>query len=761
MNQLFAISDAGRLLGVQEYRIQYPNESTQKVFLCLFVPILDEQAGGQPLGALMLGIAPEAYLYPSVQRWPTPSETAETLLVRREGNEAVFLNKLRFQENTALNLRVSLDSKELPSAQAALGQEGMVEGIDYRGVPVLAAVRSIHNSPWFLVAKMDAAEVYAPMRERLWLMVITTSTETGNSVSLGRKYALASGLMEITYKTGAIVTIEGPVIYEAELNGGYLSVGKMMAKLGEKKGDGQCSLARSKFPDYQSPIPKHFIIRTPTTIVTDLGTEFGVEIGSDGVCEVHVLKGLVQTDCIGSGGHITQSIRLKEGQGRQYKPAHNQLTVIPFNRTKFEQMHINKTKEQLSQWLAYSRQLCTDPALMAYYNFEPAGSDSSVLINSASSGSILDGKIDGPLWTTGRFPNKCALRFRGLSHSDKVVLPDPSRFAFRGAFSLAVWFKADGLFTGHDALISKGNSSWRLQQANGANTLSFDTTVADDVAPPKVLSLSRATVRANSDWPNISENLLPANAFDGDSNTGWASADTPNWICVDLGSDMRISKVKIDWENSYSHDYTLGILPSEQGDSDVPSQYAQVASVLGRKIGLEADQLSPGNRANWDDIFNFETGTVDFDRGNARSASACSDAVGRYLMLHSTATKNGIACVWEIQVEASPISKTTVMPMHSRTRVDDSRWHFAVVVCEPRGNAIKKRLYMDGRLDAESDCPTPLNHNSQPVWIGANSQAPYLFAGLIDEVAIFVRALSANEVEAMYNHGCSLGPNRN
>ena len=120
----------------------------------------------------MLRIDPSVYLYPFIQRWPTPSETAETLLIRREGNEAVFLNELKFQKNTALTLRVSLDSTDLPAVKAALGQEGIVEGIDYRGVPVLAAVRAVPDSPWFLVAKMDAAEVYAPMRERLWLTVL-------------------------------------------------------------------------------------------------------------------------------------------------------------------------------------------------------------------------------------------------------------------------------------------------------------------------------------------------------------------------------------------------------------------------------------------------------------------------------------------------------------------------------------------------------------------------------------------------------------
>jgi len=150
----------------------YPDEYTKKVYLRLFVPILDGQAGGRPLGVVMLRIDPEVYLYPYIQRWPTPSETAETLLIRREGNEAVFLNELKFQKNTALALRVSLDSTDLPAVKAALGQEGIVEGVDYRGVPVLAAVRAVPNSPWFLVARIDVAEVYAPMRERLWLIVL-------------------------------------------------------------------------------------------------------------------------------------------------------------------------------------------------------------------------------------------------------------------------------------------------------------------------------------------------------------------------------------------------------------------------------------------------------------------------------------------------------------------------------------------------------------------------------------------------------------
>ena len=56
-------------------------------------------------------------------------------------------------------------------------------------------------------------------------------------VCLGDKFALASGLMEITYDTGAKVILQGPVTYEVEsAAGGFLSLGKLTARV-EKKGD--------------------------------------------------------------------------------------------------------------------------------------------------------------------------------------------------------------------------------------------------------------------------------------------------------------------------------------------------------------------------------------------------------------------------------------------------------------------------------------------------------------------------------------------
>lgn len=141
------------------------------VHLAVLAPILEGGEHARPLGVILLRIDPEHYVYPFLRRWPNASRTAETLLVRRDGDDVLFLNELRFQRNTALILRRPLTSTNLPAARAALGQEGVEEGVDYRGVRVLAAVRAVPDSPWSLVARMDTAEVYAPLRERLWMLV--------------------------------------------------------------------------------------------------------------------------------------------------------------------------------------------------------------------------------------------------------------------------------------------------------------------------------------------------------------------------------------------------------------------------------------------------------------------------------------------------------------------------------------------------------------------------------------------------------------
>jgi len=126
------------------------------------VPVFASEAPGSVcLGAMISAIDPRIYLYPLIQSWPTPSPSAETLLVVRDGDNALFLNELRHRKGTALKLRIPLNQKEVPAAMAAQGRTGPVEGLDYRGAPVLAIIFKIPDSPWFMVSKVDRTEAFA------------------------------------------------------------------------------------------------------------------------------------------------------------------------------------------------------------------------------------------------------------------------------------------------------------------------------------------------------------------------------------------------------------------------------------------------------------------------------------------------------------------------------------------------------------------------------------------------------------------------
>ena len=128
------------------------------------------------VGAVVYDINPHYYLYPILHSWPNPSETAEVVMVRRgtSGKRIIFLSELRHWQGPHLGLWKSMTETQLPSVKAVLGEEGIVRGTDYRGVPVLAANRIIPNSPWYLTAKIDIAEINAPLRRWLYLIPILT-----------------------------------------------------------------------------------------------------------------------------------------------------------------------------------------------------------------------------------------------------------------------------------------------------------------------------------------------------------------------------------------------------------------------------------------------------------------------------------------------------------------------------------------------------------------------------------------------------------
>ncbi|MDD3180359.1 MAG: PAS domain S-box protein [Opitutaceae bacterium] len=136
--------------------------------LDLFVPLRAGDGAAEP-GGVLLRIDPGRFLFPFLQTWPYRSATAETLMLQREGDSLLYLNELRHQSDAALKLRRSLTAESgLLGARTVRGETGAMEGVDYRGVPVLGVGRPVPGTSWFIVAKIDREEIYAPLREEAW-----------------------------------------------------------------------------------------------------------------------------------------------------------------------------------------------------------------------------------------------------------------------------------------------------------------------------------------------------------------------------------------------------------------------------------------------------------------------------------------------------------------------------------------------------------------------------------------------------------------
>jgi PAS domain S-box-containing protein len=149
----------------------YRDERDQQIYLALLIPVIDTLIQNRVIGVVALQIDPRKYLYPILLHWPTPSKTAETLLVRQEGNDVLFLSELKFIKNAALNFRIPLNMTEVTTVMAVVGRTGVVEGVDYRNVSDIAEVRPVHGSSWFLESRMELSEVYAPVKPHLWMIV--------------------------------------------------------------------------------------------------------------------------------------------------------------------------------------------------------------------------------------------------------------------------------------------------------------------------------------------------------------------------------------------------------------------------------------------------------------------------------------------------------------------------------------------------------------------------------------------------------------
>jgi two-component sensor histidine kinase len=141
-----------------------PDDAGDRPLVEIAAPVL---AGGRAQGATVLCVSPRRRLDALFALWPAPNVSGETFLFESRNGRIAYLTGLRHAD--AQQLRRRADEPSLPAAMAARGEQGMAEGIDYRGASVLAAIGQVPGMPWYVVAKLDRDEIMAPARRQaLW-----------------------------------------------------------------------------------------------------------------------------------------------------------------------------------------------------------------------------------------------------------------------------------------------------------------------------------------------------------------------------------------------------------------------------------------------------------------------------------------------------------------------------------------------------------------------------------------------------------------
>ena len=270
--------------------------------LDIVVPLL--KTGTPARGAIVLRIDPRRSLFPMLATWPVPSATAETVLWGHAGDRLVNLNDLRDESGSMGRLSAPVASSGLPIARAVRGElpRGVAtQAVDFRGNEVLWVGRPVAGTDWWLVSKLDMAEVDAPARERAVATLLAALLAlVGATLALRmraqrrlvreaereteRERVVQRALRESEAHHRAVISVlsEGLIVYDRE--GRIVSSNAAAARLlGTPIAVGQSREAlvatwKPLLPD-GSPFPPS---QHPTRLVLDgQGPQLGVQVHAD------------------------------------------------------------------------------------------------------------------------------------------------------------------------------------------------------------------------------------------------------------------------------------------------------------------------------------------------------------------------------------------------------------------------------------------------------------------------------------------------
>lgn len=355
----------------------------------------------------------------------------------------LFPDSDRQELNTLL--RDSEANREF-AAKFLLDGEALKEQLAAQEITVLSSGRSdrvsptTRKAPWFFRAKPMLAwaaaltigglllttwinrEPIGVIRDQAGAEFAAGSAPTNGTIE-SKTYSLTAGMIAVEFRNGVSMTLQAPAEFEV--------VDAFRVRL--KQGYVRAIAPESGYG---------FIIETPNADVVDLGTEFGVGVDSaSGDSEVHVFDGRVDVNTISGSTALAslefgESARISNGEVSSGGAAKSQHFISPADVSYY-------------RWNAGTHAIKQDPDLVFYYGFDPTLGSDRTLVDEATIGTAVPGKIEGARWVTGRWPGKQALLFD--QDSDTVMIDLPEAL---DAFTFAAWVNIDRLDEAKASILS-------------------------------------------------------------------------------------------------------------------------------------------------------------------------------------------------------------------------------------------------------------------------------------------------------------------
>lgn len=228
----------------------------------------------------------------------------------------------------------------------------------------------------------------------------------GDLVASGECVELEDGLLQLTFDSGAKVIIQGPATFTPQ--------SAMEAQL-----------ERGKISAVISESARGYTVVTPTAEIVDLGTEFAVDVASDGATELHVLDGDVVARRRSVGGSQEEVIHARKLDALRFASLEADVEKISAKPDKFARQITPKLSseelpglpvtEDLKFWVAADLLVSRDAngAVSAWR-------DVCIGDNQVSNDACQFNYDQQPLWIADTGYGQPGIRFNGLSTNLKT-----------------------------------------------------------------------------------------------------------------------------------------------------------------------------------------------------------------------------------------------------------------------------------------------------------------------------------------------------